>query len=267
MGAALVLRRMLRDRARSLTWWTLAVVALTFVVAASYPAVKDAASAMEQFVEMMPEGMLEAMGAEAGITSPEGYLNSQFYSNIFPIVLLVLGIGAAAWTIAGAERDGTLEPLLANPVSRSRVALERFIGVAVLVAVPTLAAMLVLIVTRSPFEFEALGAELLVATSVASYLLVMVFVTLTFAVGAATGSKAAAIAVGAGLAAATYVVFALAGFVEFFENLRWLSPWHWFLDNSPLNLGWTWPAIGWPLLVVVPAVIVGTVVFTRRDLR
>lgn len=267
MRAGLVVRRMLRDRLKSLTWWTLAIGALALVVVASYPSVRDAASAMEQFAESMPEGMLEAMGAEAGITSPEGYLNSQFYSNIFPILLLILGIGAAAWTVAGAEREGTLEALLANPVSRSRVALERFAGVAVLVAVPTLVATLLLIATRTPFEYDAISAENLAAAGVATYLLVMVFVALTFAVGAAIGSKGAAIAVGAGLAAATYVVFALSTFVELFENLRFLAPWHWFLDNSPLTEGWTWPAIGWPLLVIVPAVIVGTVLFTRRDLR
>jgi len=267
MKPGTVLRQMLRERRRTVLWWTLAVLALTAITAASYPAVRDMGSALEQVLEFMPEGTLELMGAAGGITSPAGYLNSQLYSNILPILLLIFGIGTAAWTVAGAEREGTLEPLLANPVSRSRTALERFTGTAILLSVPTLAMTLLLIVLRTPFELGDVDAGKLVAAGVGTYLLVLLFVSLTYAVGAATGSKGGAIATGAGAAAATYVVFALSSFVDFFRDLRVISPWHWFLDNSPLIEGWNWPAIGVPLLVVIPAVALGTALFTQRDLR
>lgn len=267
MRAGTVLKQMLRDRRRTVLWWSLAILALAAITAASYPAVREMGSAIEQIIEFMPEGMLELMGAAGGIASPEGYLNSQLYSNILPILLLVFGIGMAAWTVAGAEREGTLEPLLANPVSRSRAALERFAGTALLLAVPTIAMTVLLIAVRTPFELDELTAGQLLAAGAGAYLLVLLFVSLTYAVGAATGSKGGAIAAGAGAAAATYVVFGLSSFVDFFRDLRGISPWHWFLNNSPLSEGWNWPAIGWPLLVVIPAVAIGTVLFTRRDLR
>lgn len=267
MRVGTVLRQMVRERRRTVLWWSLAVLALVAITAASYPAVRDVGSAIEQIMEFMPEGMLELMGAAGGIASPEGYLNSQLYSNILPILLLVFGIGMAAWTIAGAEREGTLEPLLANPVSRTRVALERFVGAALLLAIPTLAMTVLLIAVRPLFELDALSAGNLLAAGIATYLLVLLFVSLTYAVGAATGSKGGAIAAGAGAAAATYVVFGLSSFVDLFRDLRVISPWHWFLNNSPLIEGWNWPALGWPVLVTIPAVVIGTVLFTRRDLR
>lgn len=267
MKIGIVLRQMLRERRRGVLWWSVAIAALTMITAASYPAVKDAGSVFDQLMEEMPEGMLELFGAEGGITSPAGYLNSQLYSNILPILLLVYGIGMAAWTVSGTEREGTLEPLLANPVSRSRVALERFAGTALLLTVPVAVATILLIATRSAFELDALGVSELISVGVGTYLLVLLFVALTYAVGAATGSRSAAFAAGAGAAAATYVIFGLASFVDFFRNVRWVSPWHWFLDNSPLTEGWTWPVIGWPLVVIVLAVPIGTALFTRRDLR
>jgi ABC-2 type transport system permease protein len=267
MRAGIVLRQMLRERRRGVLWWSVAIAALTLITAASYPAIKEAGSVFDQLMEQMPEGMLELFGAQGGITSPAGYLNSQLYSNILPILLLVYGIGMAAWTVAGTEREGTLEPLLANPVSRSRVALERLIGMILLLAVPLAVATALLIATRSTFELDPLSTSRLIGVGVGTYLLVLLFVSLTYTVGAATGSKGAAIGVGAGVAAATYVIFGLSGFVDFFRDLRWLSPWDWFLDNSPLSEGWTWPAIGWPLVVVAVAVPIGTALFTRRDLR
>jgi hypothetical protein len=73
--------------------------------------------------------------------------------------------------------------------------------------------------------------------------------------------------VGAGVAAGTYVIFGLSSFVDFFDNVRWLSPWDWFLTYSPLTDGPTWPAFVWPLVVIALAVPVGTAILTRRDLR
>jgi ABC-2 type transport system permease protein len=186
---------------------------------------------------------------------------------MFPILLLVFGIGIASWSVAGAEREGTLEPLLANPVRRSRVALGRYAGLVLLLAVVVVVTTLVLIALRGPFQLSEISVANLVAAGVASFLLALLFATITYAVGAATGRKGLAAALGGGLAAATYVVFGLGSFVSALESVRWLSPWYWFLEPSPLVDGWTLASIALPLLVIVPAVALGTVWFTRRDLR
>lgn len=267
MSAIVVLRQMLKDRIRPVLWWALALAAVTVAVGASYPTVQDAAGDLEELMAAMPEGLADLMGASGGFATPEGYLNSNFYANLFPVLLLIFGIGAAGWTVAGSEREGTLEPLLANPVRRAPVALGRFAGVAILLAVLTLVATGLLAGFRDPFALAEISPSHLFAAGAGSYLLALLFATVTYAVGAATGSKGAAIAAGAGLAAATYVVFALASFVDLFENLEWASPWHWFLDPSPLEDGWTWQSLGLPWLVIVPALAVGTAWFTRRDLR
>ncbi|WP_166354953.1 ABC transporter permease [Phytoactinopolyspora limicola] len=261
-----ILKQMLRERRRGLIWWSLAVAALATITAASYPAVRDAGEGFEEFMDGLPEGVTQMMGAADGITTPSGYLNSQFFSNVFPILLLIYGIGLAAWSIAGAEREGTLEPLLANPVHRWRLAVERFAGVAILVTVVSLVATVVLVALRSPFELDELSVSNLAAAGVAALLMALLFTALTFAVGAASGSRGAAIAAGAGLATATYVVYGLSALVDVFENLRWTSPWHWLLQPSPLTDGWTFQAIGAPAVVLVPFVVVGVAVFNRRDL-
>lgn len=262
-----VLRQMLKERVRSTLWWSLAVAVLTLAVGFSFAPFHENASDIDAIMESMPEGMSSLLGAANGLASPAGFLNSQFYSNIFPIVLLVFGVAAAAWTIAGAEREGTLEPLLANPVRRSRVALGRWAGVALLLAVLTAISTALFVVLRDTFELTDISVEYLVAAGVATYLLCLLFATLTFAVGAATGSKGTAIAVGAGLATATYLIFALASFVDFFENVQWLSPWTWFLDSSALEVGFRFEAVWLPIFLIVPAVALGTMWFTRRDLR
>ncbi|MDV7399338.1 hypothetical protein RZS08_48450, partial [Arthrospira platensis SPKY1] len=97
---------------------------------AVYPSIRDTGAELEAYIESLPEGLMDAFGlGGASLTSPEGYLTSQLYSNLYPIILLIMGIGAATWTIAGAERDGTLEATLAAPVGRVSVAVERFLEI------------------------------------------------------------------------------------------------------------------------------------------
>lgn len=48
--------------------------------------------------------------------SPEGYLNGQYFNLLAPLLLLIFAIGFGARTLAGEEREGTLELVLATPV-------------------------------------------------------------------------------------------------------------------------------------------------------
>src|SRR5262249_56535699 len=67
--------------------------------------------------------------------SQAGYPDSQCFANILPVMLLVFAIGVAAWSVAGDERAGTLELLLANPIRRVTVALARLCALVVMLAV------------------------------------------------------------------------------------------------------------------------------------
>jgi hypothetical protein len=136
------------------------------------------------------------------LTSPAGYLDSQFFANILPVMLLVFAIGLAAWTVAGDEAAGSLELLLANPVSRLRVALARFTALVCLIA--ALAAVCVLaLATLAPSTGldHGLSVARIAAAATAAALLALTFAAVAFAVGAATGNRPAA----AGAAAASAV--------------------------------------------------------------
>ncbi len=269
-GRLLVLRQMLRDRRRSTVWWTVSVALMSVAFAAAYPSVRDSSAQLDSYMQSLPSGVVELLGATSGIGTPAGYLNSQLYANVFPLLLIVLGISAAAWSIAGAEADGTLEMLLANPVSRVRVALERLAGVAVVTVVVVVITTVALVVTAPAFGLDGLPGDSLWAAGLAVWALAMCVAMVTHGVGAATGSRGPAIAAGSAVAAGTYVLYGLSGLVSALEPLRWLSPWFWFLDSSPLTAGLTLrlcvQAVLLPLAVGSVAVAAGLVRLRVRDL-
>ena len=268
-GNLLVLSQMLAQRRRSTLWWSVGMALLVLGVVASYPSASDSADGLDSYMDSLPDGLVEMLGATQGIATPAGYLNSQLYSNMFPILVLVLGIGAAAWSVAGAEGDGTLEMLLANPVSRTRVALERLLGVVLLTGLVTLVATAVAVALSAPFDLSSLPTGALWAAGLGVWALALVFTSIAFAVGAASGSKSLAVGVGSGAAAGTYVLYGLTTFVSSLEALHWLSPWFWFLDAAALDgvtSAFWWQAVVLPLAVSATLCLAGLARLVRRDL-
>jgi ABC-2 type transport system permease protein len=259
---------MLRERTRNLAFWSLGTGLFVLVMIGAWPSVRDTGDTFDEYVQSLPESLQQVFGlAGTSIGSPEGYLVSQMYSNLWPIILLVLGFGLAAWAIAGSEADGTLEMVLANPVRRGQTAAERFTGTALAVGIVTALSTAVLATIAPLVDLdEGLPAWGFWAAGATMFAFVMVHVALTFAVGAATGSKGLAIATGAGIAVAGFMLQALAGIAEPLEQAREFSPWYWFLRDNPLTTEPGALSLWLPLGLSVVLVAAGILAFHRRDL-
>ncbi len=263
-----VLIQVIWRRRLSLLWWSIGVLAVDGLLAIAYPTVRDNTELDRTFAGL-PPGVQAALGLEAGaITSPAGYLNSQYFANLLPIILLVFAIGLAAWSIGGDEGAGTLELLLSNPISRARVSLERagalFVEVAALTAVAGLG--LVLLAPATGLT-QGLGVDRILSAAAATGLLALAFSALAFAVGAATGSRRAAISVASAFAVGLFTIEGLAAQVSALRPIREASPWHWLLGTDPIRHGLLWQSWVLPLVVSATLVCIGTAVFTRRSLR
>ena len=268
-GWTAITRRMIGDRRKSLLWWTFGITVLVVIMAATYPSIRDTGDALDEYVASLPEGLRQAFGLEgASIASPEGYLTSQLYSNLYPIVILVLALGLTAWAVAGSESDGSLELVLANPASRTRVALARYVGAAVIVAFVTVVSTAALVLLAPVFGLdEGVPWWGYWSAGLQTFAFVMVCASLTFAVGAATGSKGLAIAVGSGVAVVGFLLNALGAITDTLETLRWASPWFWMLRDNPVVTAPNLLNTALPLALGLLVVAVGVPVFARRDLR
>jgi ABC-2 type transport system permease protein len=263
-----VLRQVLWRRRISTLWWSLGLAGFAALLALAYPTVRDN-SELDKTFAGLPPGVQAALGLDPGspLTSPVGYLNSQYFANVLPVMLLVFGIGLAAWCISGDEAAGTLELLLSNPVSRIRVAAERAGALVVLLAILTLvSAGTVAVLAPAVGLSKGLGVGQIVAATAATGLLALTFAALAFAVGAASGRRSIAISTASAVALVGFVIEGLAAQVKLLQPLREASPWHWLLGTDPLRNGLTWHAWVFPLTVSLVFFVIGSEVFARRDL-
>lgn len=259
----------LRRRRSALLWWTVAFVGLSALLAVAYPTVRGN-SELDRTFANLPPGVEDLLGLGDGnlLTSPTGYLDSQLYTNILPIMLLIFAVGMAAWSVAGDEAAGTFELLVTNPISRVRVALGRLAALLALLIVLAAASAASLIALAPATDLDdGLPASRIIAATAAATLLAVAFAAVAFAIGAATGNRSAALAAAAGFAVVGYLVEGLAHQVPALRPLRAVNPWHWLLSTDPLRHGLTLQAWAPPVIATIVLVAVGLPRLARRDLR
>ena len=261
MMFANVALKTLRDNRRALFWWSFGLVAFVVVNVLFYPDFKD----QTEFNKLLDSDALKAFtGNITSFTSPEGYMNAQWFAMVAPILLIIYAVTQGTNLIAGEEGRRTLPLLLANPVSRERIICDKFaalkIGVLLLAAVQ-LAALAV----SGPFFDLSYGFWELASASISLFLLALLYGGIAFLLGAATGNRSLATGVTVTLVAAGYLLNSLAPLVKDLEPFQKYSPFYLYYDNDPLTNGldWTHAAILAGLILVT--FLLSLVAFRRRD--
>jgi len=261
-----VFRRGVRDHRRALVAWCAGIVVYVAMIAAIFPSIQSSPD-FDKLVENYPDALKELFGIGAGgdITTGAGYLDVELFSLMLPLLVLVLAIGSGARTFAGEEDAGRLEIPLSYPVRRRAVVLAKAGAIAFEVAAACVAAGLAIAVL-DPIVGLGLSMTNLVQAIVALAALGLFFGWAALALGAAIPSRALAIGVPAGIAAAAYLVGGLHALASWLDPFRFLSPF-WLVGSAPLRNG----ADGLGVLVVVVAavtvLVAGSWLVERRDLE
>lgn len=261
-----VLLKTLRDSIRGLLWWSLGLVGLVAMMTAVYPSVRDNES-MKKLVSQYPDALKAfiAFGGSVDYASGAGYLGSELFSFMLPLLLIIAAVGAGARAIAGEEERGTLDLLLANPISRGRLVLEKLGALGAELAFLAVVLWCALAVGASAASMK-IGPGNLAAATIDATLLALLFGALALLAGCATGKRGPALAVPAAGAAAAYVVNALAAIVHALDPLRKASPFYHYAAGDPLRHGLSVVHSGLLLVATLVLALLAPLAFSRRDL-
>ena len=262
-----VFAKTLRDQRRPLAWWTLGLLALSAMMVGLYPTVRDSSAALNQYIQKMPEAMKSLFGGFSDYTTPAGYLKTELFTFMLPVIFLVFAIGAGARAIAGEEERGTLDVLAATPVTRRAIVLEK--AEAMLATATYLGVVQVVgIVVVARIAGVHVGLAGLSQEMVSLVLLAFVLGTIALAIGSVRGhSRGLPVAVAASFAVVTYLVNALADVVTWLRPFRLMTPWHYYSGHDPIVRGLDPVHVGVLLAIAIACLAVSVVGFDRRDVR
>jgi ABC-2 type transport system permease protein len=171
----------LRDQRRSLGWWSLGLLAVVAVYVLPYRTYLDSGVLSAN----TDTPLYQALGYD---NSPAGYLQGALFALLGPLLLVMMAVAAGARAIAGDEEAGTLELLLAHPVSRTRLLLERFGALAAAITLLGLVVWGGALAAVSAADM-GIGADRLAAATLGLVLLALGFGTVALAAGAASGRR------------------------------------------------------------------------------
>ncbi|MBB2910994.1 ABC-2 type transport system permease protein [Streptosporangium becharense] len=256
----------LRDYRRALIGWTVGIGAFFGLYLAFYPNVASNPGLYDEVaLAKFPGAMRELMGGfEGGFTSGAGYLQTLVYQLFGPLLFITCAAVLGNRAIARPEESGTLELIVTLPIDRGRLVLERFAALALgLLAVAAVSFALVLVMVAA--VGMDVPADRILAGHTGVFLLALLFGALTLTVGAATGRRGIAMAVAGAVAVAGYVIETMGESMDAVSWLRWISPFHYYLDGRPLYEGFPVPQYLVLAGATVALLLIAVPAFNRRD--
>lgn len=255
--------RSMREQLRSLTGWVSGLTAFCVIMMSIFPTI-HANRSFAKLINAYP-AVLRKLFQISDYTTGPGYLRAEVFSFMAPLLVAIFAILLGSDLLAGEEERRTIDVFLANPVSRRRVVVEKWMAL----ATGTLALCAVLEVMLGavgPLFRLHVGWAPLSAVVLGSALFALFSGTLALTIGALTGARGLARGVSAAVAVAMYLVSSLSQIVGWLVPARPASLWYQALGYDPLSSGFGYWRLG--VVVGVTAVILALAVvfFDRRDL-
>ncbi len=260
----MILAKSLRDRRRALIGNSLGLVALVLWLGALFPILADN-QGFTDIIERVPPEMMAAFGTDlATFLTAAGFLSAEFFALFAPLLILIFVISATVAEAAAEERDGLMDMLLSNPVSRRQVLLEKAGGVAtaslLMVAVITAA-----LLGANPIFGLDLAVVGVVAAGLSLWLLGTTFGAAALLAGAVTGRSATAGGMAGLLALLSWFVTSFSGLFPWLERAGAMSPFTWYREPNPLIEGFGTGHL-WLLISTLALTALALVAFDRRDI-
>jgi ABC-2 type transport system permease protein len=217
-----------------------------------------------QLFNAFPEDLMAFFGGDVDLFTPSGFLQLEFFSYM-PIVLGIMVISAAASLISKDEEEGSLELIVAQPISRARVFAGRLLAL-------ILSVVLILTITWSGFALGAhqndfdLSSSQLARPFISLFAILMVFLSLSVLLSMILPSSNSASMISGFLLIASYFISSLVNLDEKLRGINRFSPLKYYQGGTAVE-GLDIQKLLLLLGISLAFLLLGMFIFEKRDLR
>jgi len=117
-------KKILRDNRKTLISYGIGLFIYSFLVLIIYPSIQSSIGSIEDYMKNLPESFLAAFGMKSlDYFTFNGYVAGEYLNLMWIIIILFFIASFAGRIVAGEVEKGTIELLLARPISRIKIAL------------------------------------------------------------------------------------------------------------------------------------------------
>ena len=261
-----VLLKTFWDRRWFTLGWTLGFTAFAALMTSFYPAMHQD-GALDSLVANMPKAFEGLIGNLTYLKSFDTYLASQLFDIRLPLIAGIMAIILAQGISTNEERSGELRSVLALPISRTHLLLEKWVALLIitLVAVVGLGVgiyITVPVTTGAELEFTAF-----LKLGLMTWLLMVTYGTVAFAIGMMTGNKGVTSLVSILVIIGSFILSTFGSVVDWLADYEKFSLIHYFPATDIVQYGIAKKDVLVLLLVTVIMLVAAWAVFRRRNVR
>lgn len=258
--------RVIKDRRNVTLIYLIAVVALIWLYVALYPSIMAQSANFEALLKTYPEGFLKAFNIDIkSYTTIGGYLAAEQYSFMWPIITIFMLVGFAGTALAGEIEKGTIELMLAQPISRAKLFFGKYLaGIAILAAYILLSifsAAPILSAYHLHYEFK-----IFVTMAILGFLFSLAVFSLSMFFSSLSYERGRVYFLSGGILVLMYILNLVASLKESISNLKYFSFFYYFNPSKALIYNqidhWAYVVF---IGVAVIATTLGVIIFTKRD--
>jgi ABC-2 type transport system permease protein len=239
--------------------------AFIFLTLIFYPSFKQDAAELQKTFENLPDAALQLLGGSTDFFSPVGYLNSQVYFIMMPILLGIVAIGQGSNILTKEEQDKTIEGLLSRPVSRTKLLFSKAISGLAILSIITIATHLSVVLVSKIVDLEV-SIGLMTQATFVCFLMCLSFGAIAFLLTSTGRAKGASMGVAAFVAFGGYIISSLSGTVTWLSAPSKIFPFNYYDSEAILRGAYNWNNIWYFVVVIYLCCVLSWVAFRRRDI-
>jgi len=260
-----VFAKTLYDKRYFTLGWTIALGAIAALMVAFYPAMHQDGS-IDALVKSMPPAFQGLVGSLSDLTQFDTYIAAQLFDIRLPLIAGIMSIILGLGLSVSDEEKGELRTLLSLPISRSKLFIQRWLALLLILAI-TLVGLVAGMYAVMPFIEEAdIDIDVLARLLGMTGLMMVTYGTIPFAVGIATGKRAAATAVSIAVIIGSFLLSTFASAVDWLKDYEPLSLLHYFPAVDIVRDGIQWSDVMVLGSITVVLLVLALVAFRRRDI-
>jgi ABC-2 type transport system permease protein len=245
--------------------WGISLGLLCLYMARFYNTIASQKEAYLEMVESFPKELMAFFSSEASeMFTPSGFLNIEFFSYM-PIIIGIFAILAGSGMLAGDEENGTMDLILAHPVSRTELFMSRILAFLV-ATIGILVLNWIGFLIGIPGSGLDLNALEIGRPFISLFAQLMLYGMLALVLSMLLPSRRMAAMTSGILMVASFFITALARLDENLETVAKISPMNYYQGGMAIDgLKWGWVAglLGISALFI----LIAWWRFERRDIR
>ncbi len=124
-----IILRLLKDRRISIMVYSVSGILLLWMYIAMFPGIRDSAEQFNEVLQNYPKEFFKVFNIEElNFAQIENFLAVEHFSIVWPLLVIFLSISFATLSIATGIERGTIELVLAQPISRLKLFTGRYIA-------------------------------------------------------------------------------------------------------------------------------------------